>query len=85
MLVCNKFCGFSYFIFVILQLISNACVLLQPSFAPVPAQPALKPFVPATPPTLKNVEQYQQPAYGSQLYPVCMVSNFAGGFFVHFL
>ncbi|KAH7667118.1 protein transport protein SEC31 protein [Dioscorea alata] len=48
---------------------SQAPQVPQPSFAPVPAQPALKPFVPATPPTLKNVEQYQQPAYGSQLYP----------------
>ncbi|KAJ0977981.1 hypothetical protein J5N97_013455 [Dioscorea zingiberensis] len=48
---------------------SQAPQVQQPSFTPpVPAQPALKPFVPANPPTLKNVEQYQQPASGSQLY-----------------
>nr|XP_019707398.1 protein transport protein SEC31 homolog B isoform X2 [Elaeis guineensis] len=43
----------------------------QPTFAPPPAapQPAVRPFVPATPPTLKNVEQYQQPSLASQLYP----------------
>ncbi|GMP41388.1 hypothetical protein CsSME_00011514 [Camellia sinensis var. sinensis] len=36
---------------------------------PVTTQPTLKPFVPATPPVLRNVEQYQQPTLGSQLYP----------------
>ncbi|XP_008803356.2 protein transport protein SEC31 homolog B-like [Phoenix dactylifera] len=43
----------------------------QPNFAPPPAasQPAVRPFVPATPPTLRNVEQYQQPSLASQLYP----------------
>ncbi|KAG1371097.1 protein transport protein SEC31 [Cocos nucifera] len=43
----------------------------QPSFAPPPAasQPAVRSFVPATPPTLRNVDQYQQPSLGSQLYP----------------
>ncbi|KAG9459646.1 hypothetical protein H6P81_004154 [Aristolochia fimbriata] len=43
----------------------------QPSFVPSPAtaQPAVRPFIPSTPPTLKNLEQYQQPTLGSQLYP----------------
>lgn len=43
----------------------------QPNFAapPVNAQPVARPFVPATPPALKNAEQYQQPTLGSQLYP----------------
>ncbi|XP_059651913.1 protein transport protein SEC31 homolog B-like [Cornus florida] len=43
----------------------------QPTFAPPPvaAQPAAKPFIPATPAALRNVEQYQQPTLGSQLYP----------------
>ncbi|KAJ0978840.1 hypothetical protein J5N97_014314 [Dioscorea zingiberensis] len=50
---------------------SQAPQIPQPSFAPppVPAQPTPKPFVPATPPTLKNADQYQQPTLGSQLYP----------------
>ncbi|KAH7676991.1 Ancestral coatomer element 1 Sec16/Sec31 domain-containing protein [Dioscorea alata] len=43
---------------------------LQSNWAPpVPAQPSVKPFVPATPPTLKNADHYQQPTLGSQLYP----------------
>ncbi|WOK93536.1 hypothetical protein Cni_G02236 [Canna indica] len=33
------------------------------------AQPTLKAFVPATPSALRNVEHYQQPSLGSQLYP----------------
>ncbi|XP_058107910.1 protein transport protein SEC31 homolog B isoform X2 [Magnolia sinica] len=37
--------------------------------SPVSAQPAVRPFIPSTPPMLKNVEQYQQPTLGSQLYP----------------
>lgn len=37
---------------------------------PVSSQPAVRPFIPSTPPVLKNVEQYQQPTLGSQLYPV---------------
>ncbi|KAG1365451.1 hypothetical protein COCNU_12G004510 [Cocos nucifera] len=43
----------------------------QPSYAPSPVstQPAVKPFVPAMPPTLRNVEQYQQPTLDAQLYP----------------
>ncbi|XP_010938544.1 protein transport protein SEC31 homolog B isoform X1 [Elaeis guineensis] len=43
----------------------------QPNFAPPPAasQPAVRSFVPATPPALRNVDQYQQPSLGSQLYP----------------
>ncbi|XP_059649143.1 protein transport protein SEC31 homolog B-like [Cornus florida] len=49
---------------------SQAPQVPQPNFAtPVTTQPAAKPFIPATPPTLKNVEQYQQPTLGSQLYP----------------
>ncbi|XAR63484.1 hypothetical protein NMG60_11023433 [Bertholletia excelsa] len=42
----------------------------QMTFAapPPPTQPAVK-FVPATPAALRNVEQYQQPTLGSQLYP----------------
>ncbi|XP_057976811.1 protein transport protein SEC31 homolog B [Malania oleifera] len=36
---------------------------------PITTQPAVRPFVPATPPVLRNVEQYQQPTLGSQLYP----------------
>ncbi|CAK9147517.1 unnamed protein product [Ilex paraguariensis] len=35
---------------------------------PAPTQPAITPFVPSTPPALRNVEQYQQPSLGSQLY-----------------
>ncbi|KAK4841237.1 hypothetical protein QYF36_001217 [Acer negundo] len=43
----------------------------QPTFAaaPVTSQPATRPFIPSTPPVLRNVEQYQQPTLGSQLYP----------------
>ncbi|KAJ4971026.1 hypothetical protein NE237_004125 [Protea cynaroides] len=43
----------------------------QANYAPPPVttQPAVRPFIPATPPVLKNVEQYQQPTLGSQLYP----------------
>ncbi|URE34598.1 transport protein [Musa troglodytarum] len=33
------------------------------------AQPTMKPFSPATPAALRNVERYQQPSLGSQLYP----------------
>ncbi|CAL9106090.1 unnamed protein product [Musa acuminata var. zebrina] len=33
------------------------------------AQPTIKPFVPTTPAALRNVEHYQQPSLGSQLYP----------------
>ncbi|KAK1321736.1 hypothetical protein QJS10_CPA03g00730 [Acorus calamus] len=36
--------------------------------SPITTQPP-KSFVPATPPALKNVEQYQPPTLGSQLYP----------------
>ncbi|KAM1157961.1 hypothetical protein ACFX1X_028819 [Malus domestica] len=39
------------------------------SAPPVSSQPAVRPFIPSTPPVLKNVEQYQQPTLGSQLYP----------------
>uniref|UniRef100_A0A5B7BMN1 Sec16 Sec23-binding domain-containing protein n=1 Tax=Davidia involucrata TaxID=16924 RepID=A0A5B7BMN1_DAVIN len=50
---------------------SQAPQVPQPNFAPPPvtSQPAAKPFIPATPPALRNVEQYQQPTLGSQLYP----------------
>lgn len=47
--------------------------LRQPNFAPAAVvRPSLKTFVPATPPALRNVENYQQPTLGSQLYPVCI-------------
>ncbi|KAF5469770.1 hypothetical protein F2P56_010332 [Juglans regia] len=36
---------------------------------PVATQPVARPFIPATPPALKNAEQYQQATLGSQLYP----------------
>ncbi|XP_068328890.1 protein transport protein SEC31 homolog B-like [Pyrus communis] len=39
------------------------------SAPPVSSQPAVRPFIPSTPPVLKNVDQYQQPTLGSQLYP----------------
>ncbi|KAF8395805.1 hypothetical protein HHK36_019759 [Tetracentron sinense] len=50
---------------------SQAPQLAQANFAapPVTSQPAVRPFVPATPPMLRNVEQYQQPTLASQLYP----------------
>ncbi|XP_068661823.1 protein transport protein SEC31 homolog B-like isoform X1 [Aristolochia californica] len=43
----------------------------QPSFVPSPVttQPAVRHFIPSTPPVLRNVDQYQQPTLGSQLYP----------------
>ncbi|KAM7263922.1 hypothetical protein ACFE04_001605 [Oxalis oulophora] len=46
----------------------------QQNFAPanVAPQPAVRPFVPSTPPVLRNADQYQQPqttTLGSQLYP----------------
>ncbi|KAF7836110.1 protein transport protein SEC31-like protein B-like [Senna tora] len=42
----------------------------QQNFSTAPVtQPPLRPFVPHTPPVLRNVEQYQQPTLGSQLYP----------------
>ncbi|KAG6679763.1 hypothetical protein I3842_13G008400 [Carya illinoinensis] len=43
----------------------------QPNFPapPVTTQPVVRPFIPATPAALKNVEQYHQPTLGSQLYP----------------
>ncbi|KAL7204560.1 hypothetical protein ACSBR2_017602 [Camellia fascicularis] len=46
---------------------------------PVTTQPTLKPFVPATPPVLRNVEQYQQPTLGSQLYPGTGNPNYQAG------
>lgn len=48
-------------------------LILSQSTCPTPAfsnQPAVRPFVPNTPPALRNVEQYQQSTLGSQLYPV---------------
>ncbi|XP_027154813.1 protein transport protein SEC31 homolog B [Coffea eugenioides] len=43
----------------------------QGNFAPPPVntQPPLRPFVPSDTPMLRNVEKYQQPTLGSQLYP----------------
>ncbi|XP_023523553.1 protein transport protein SEC31 homolog B-like [Cucurbita pepo subsp. pepo] len=41
----------------------------ETNFTAPPAQPASRPFVPATPHALRNVEKYQQPTLGSQLYP----------------
>lgn len=43
----------------------------QTNFAPSPTatQSGARTFVPTTPPVLKNVEQYQPPTLGSQLYP----------------
>eukprot|EP00268_Persea_americana_P017116 TRINITY_DN181_c0_g1_i12.p1 TRINITY_DN181_c0_g1~~TRINITY_DN181_c0_g1_i12.p1 ORF type:complete len:1148 (-),score=249.03 TRINITY_DN181_c0_g1_i12:606-4049(-) len=50
---------------------TQASQVSQPTIATTPAtnEPAVKTFVPSTPPILKNVEQYQQPTLGSQLYP----------------
>ncbi|KAJ4978081.1 hypothetical protein NE237_008861 [Protea cynaroides] len=50
---------------------SQAPLSPQASYAPSPVttQTAVRPFIPATPPALKNVGQYQQPTLGSQLYP----------------
>ncbi|XP_077219235.1 protein transport protein SEC31 homolog B-like [Tasmannia lanceolata] len=50
---------------------SQAPQVPQANFAspPITTQPTVRPFIPATPPVLKNVEQYQQPTLGSQLYP----------------
>ncbi|KAK6928803.1 Ancestral coatomer element 1, Sec16/Sec31 [Dillenia turbinata] len=50
---------------------SQAPQVPQPSFVPTPvtSQPTVTPFVPTNPPALRNVEQYQQPTLGSQLYP----------------
>ncbi|PSS09961.1 Protein transport protein SEC31 B like [Actinidia chinensis var. chinensis] len=42
-------------------------------------QPTVKPFIPATPPVLRNVEQYQQPTLGSQLYPGTGNPNYQAG------
>ncbi|PQQ17145.1 protein transport protein SEC31 homolog B [Prunus yedoensis var. nudiflora] len=42
----------------------------------VSSQPAVRPFIPSTPPVLKNVEQYQQPTLGSQLYPGTTIPSF---------
>ncbi|KAE8038305.1 hypothetical protein FH972_010830 [Carpinus fangiana] len=36
---------------------------------PVTTQPIVRPFIPATPPALKNADQFLQPTLGSQLYP----------------
>ncbi|XP_016538857.2 protein transport protein SEC31 homolog B isoform X1 [Capsicum annuum] len=36
---------------------------------PVATQPAKTSFIPSNPPALRNVEQYQQPTLGAQLYP----------------
>lgn len=48
----------------------------QANFGPphTAAQQAVRSFVPADVPILRNAEQYQQPTttLGSQLYPVCI-------------
>ncbi|XP_052192454.1 LOW QUALITY PROTEIN: protein transport protein SEC31 homolog B-like [Diospyros lotus] len=49
------------------------------SAPPVSNQPTVKPFVPATPPVLRNVEQYQPPTLGSQLYPGTANPSFQAG------
>ncbi|KAJ8565513.1 hypothetical protein K7X08_008089 [Anisodus acutangulus] len=43
----------------------------QGNIAPLPVatQPAKTSFIPSNPPALRNVEQYQQPTLGAQLYP----------------
>ncbi|CAH9098983.1 unnamed protein product [Cuscuta epithymum] len=46
---------------------------------PTSAQPTMKPFNPTNPPALRNVEQYQQPSLGSQLYPGQANPNFTAG------
>ncbi|GFZ02643.1 transducin family protein [Actinidia rufa] len=46
---------------------------------PGTTQPTVKPFIPATPPVLRNVEQYQQPTLGSQLYPGTGNPNYQAG------
>ncbi|XP_042408152.1 protein transport protein SEC31 homolog B-like isoform X1 [Zingiber officinale] len=47
-----------------------------PAAAP---QSTIKPFVPAAPAALRNVEQYQQPSLGSQLYPSFANSVYQSG------
>ncbi|CAL9148419.1 unnamed protein product [Musa hybrid cultivar] len=52
-------------------ILSHTSQISQQAF-PSPAtmaQPTMKPFSPATPAALRNVERYQQPSLGSQLYP----------------
>ncbi|KAI8024439.1 hypothetical protein LOK49_LG03G02019 [Camellia lanceoleosa] len=60
---------------------SQAPQVPQMNFAapPVTTQPTVKPFVPATPPALRNVGQYQQPTLGSQLYPGIGNPNYQAG------
>lgn len=54
--------------------------ILQSNLAPpVPAQPTVKPFVPAIPSALKSAEHYQQPTLGSQLYPGAANHMFRAG------
>lgn len=55
--------------------------VLQTNFhPPVNAQPAVRPFVPAPPPVLRNAEHYQQPTtLGSQLYSAPSNSTFQSG------
>ncbi|THG04865.1 hypothetical protein TEA_010106 [Camellia sinensis var. sinensis] len=60
---------------------SQAPQVPQMNFAapPVTTQPTVKPFVPATPPALRNAGQYQQPTLGSQLYPGIGNPNYQAG------
>ncbi|KAK6804019.1 hypothetical protein RDI58_001803 [Solanum bulbocastanum] len=46
---------------------------------PVATQPAKTSFIPSNPPALRNVEQYQQPTLGAQLYPGPANPGYAGG------
>ncbi|KAL3537558.1 hypothetical protein ACH5RR_000924 [Cinchona calisaya] len=60
---------------------SQAPQVSQGNFAPPPVntQPPLRPFVPSDTPMLRNVEKYQQPTLGSQLYPGGANPNYQTG------
>ncbi|CAK9170533.1 unnamed protein product [Ilex paraguariensis] len=53
----------------------------QVNFVQPPAtiQPAVKPFIPATPPPLQNAGEFQQPTLGSQLYSGNANPNYQAG------
>ncbi|XAR54410.1 hypothetical protein NMG60_11029523 [Bertholletia excelsa] len=61
---------------------SQAPQVPQMNFAPPPvaSQPPVKPFVPATPPVLKNAELYQPPTLASQLYSGAGNPNHQAGY-----
>ncbi|XP_060217414.1 protein transport protein SEC31 homolog B isoform X2 [Lycium barbarum] len=46
---------------------------------PVATHPAKTSFIPSNPPALRNVEQYQQPTLGAQLYPGPANPGYAAG------